>query len=230
MKKKKKKKAAEATSENAGAGEAEISVEDLVDFSQMEKKEKKKKPEADEKEEGEDVFCSTTGGEEPWLNSSRDYTYQEMLQRVFEILRQNNPELAGDKKKQSVVPPIVHREGTKKTAFSNISDMCKRMHRTPEHLIQFLFAELGTTGSVDANERLVIKGRFQQKQIESVVRRYIMEYVTCKTCKSLETQLSKENRLYFIKCDSCGSTRSVSAIKTGFKAQTEKRARTKAVA
>lgn len=183
VKKKKKKKPIEVVSEQVDLstkqdtpanGEEEISMEDLLDFSQMEKKERRKKGEGDEKEE-DDIFGqeSGTAGEEPWLNSTRDYTYQELLQRVFKILRQNNPELAGDKKKQSVVPPIVHREGTKKTAFVNIAEMCKRMHRSTEHLIQFLFAELGTTGSVDANERLVIKGRFQQKQIESVVRRYI---------------------------------------------------------
>jgi translation initiation factor 2 subunit 2 len=47
------------------------------------------------------------------------------------------------------------------------------MHRTPEHVIQFLFSELGTSGSVDGAKRLVIKGRFQQKQIENVLRRYI---------------------------------------------------------
>lgn len=48
-----------------------------------------------------------------------------------------------------------------------------RLHRQPEHVIQFLFAELGTTGSVDGSQQLVIKGRWQQKQIENVLRRYI---------------------------------------------------------
>ena len=50
------------------------------------------------------------------------------------------------------------------------------MHRQPEHVIQFLFAEMGTTGSVDGAGRLVIKGRFQQKQVENVLRRYIGMY------------------------------------------------------
>ena len=52
------------------------------------------------------------------------------------------------------------------------------------------------------------------------MRRYIHEYVTCKTCKSPDTLLAKENRVWFIACESCGSKRSVSAIKTGFQAQT----------
>ena len=39
--------------------------------------------------------------------------------------------------------------------------------------MQFLFAELGTSGSVDGSRRLIIKGRFVQRQIESVLRSYI---------------------------------------------------------
>lgn len=46
----------------------------------------------------------------------------------------------------------------------------------PEHVIAFLFAEMGTTGSVDGAGRLVIKGKFQQKQIENVLRRYMGKY------------------------------------------------------
>jgi hypothetical protein len=34
-----------------------------------------------------------------------------------------------------------------------------------------------------------------------------VEYVTCKICKSSDTLLGKENRLYFITCEACGSSR-----------------------
>ncbi|KAF9978553.1 hypothetical protein BGZ65_006959 [Modicella reniformis] len=158
-----------------------------------------------------------------WISTNRDYyTYTELLSRVFKILRQSNPELAtaGEKKHYTIVPPSVMRDGNKKTIFANVGDISKRMHRQPEHVIQFLFTELGTSGSIDGSHRLVIKGRFQQNQIEAVLRRYIVEYVTCKTCRSSETLLTKENRLFFLQCESCGSIRTVSAIKSGFQAQT----------
>ncbi|TPX41811.1 hypothetical protein SeMB42_g05272 [Synchytrium endobioticum] len=167
---------------------------------------------------------------ETWLGTERDYTYQELLSRVFRIIRQNNPELAGEKKRYTIAPPQVAREGTKKTVFANVGDIARRMRRTPDHLIQYLFAELGTSGSVDGQERLVIRGKFVQKQIETVLKRYIVEYVTCRNCKSADTSLSKDNRLFFLNCQSCGSTRSVSAIKTGFVAQTTKRAAARAAA
>ena len=94
------------------------------------------------------------------------------------MLHAHNPELAGEKRRFMIVPPQISREGTKKTMFANITDICRRMHRQPEHVIQFLYAELGNTGAVDGNQRLVMKGRFTQKQIENVLRKYIGEFRT----------------------------------------------------
>jgi translation initiation factor 2 subunit 2 len=90
-------------------------------------------------------------------------------------LRAQNPALSGDKKKYTIVPPVVQRDGSKKTMFANVVDICKRMRRQPDHVIQFLFSELGTVGSLDGSQRLIIKGRFQPVQIEKVLRHYIGE-------------------------------------------------------
>lgn len=166
--------------------------------------------------------------------STVDLTYPLLLTRFFTLLRSQHPDLAGDgRRSYKIPPPQVLREGNKKTIFANISDICKRMKRFDEHVTQFLFAELGTSGSVDGSKRLVIRGKFQQKQLENVLRRYIctiplvtrkldtkalteiaaVEYVTCRTCKSPDTDLKKgENRLFFVTCNSCGSRRSVASV------------------
>ncbi|KAL7424865.1 translation initiation factor eIF-2 beta subunit [Cryptotrichosporon argae] len=180
---------------------------------------------------GEDVFkasgegASETGGLDAWVVENRDPTYPELLQRFFTLLHLNNPELAGEKRRFVIVPPQVAREGTKKTMFANFIDITRRLHRQPEHVLMFLYAELGTQGSMDGAQRLVLRGRYTQKQIENVLRKYITEYVSCKICKSPDTLLGKENRLYFLTCESCGSRRSVSAIKSGFQAQIGRRVR-----
>jgi len=193
-------------------------------------------PEYGEEELGDDPFAvddvapvavGINTGKEPWIGSERDYKYTELLGRFFTALHAANPALASSlTKRNTVTPPQILREGTKRTVFANITDICRRMHRQPEHVIAFMLAEMGTTGSVDGGGRLVIKGRFMQKQVENVLRRYIMEYVTCKTCKSFDTILTKENRIYFMTCESCGSRRSVSAIKSGFQAQVGRRKKT----
>jgi len=98
----------------------------------------------------------------------------QLLHRFYASLHASNPSLlTSTGKRYTIAPPSIHREGNKKSIFANVTDICKRMHRQPEHVIQFLFAEMGTTGSVDGAGRLVIKGRFQQKQVENVLRRYI---------------------------------------------------------
>ena len=58
------------------------------------------------------------------------------------------------------------------------------------------------------------------KQIESLLKKYIVEYVTCHMCRSPGTVLSRDSvtRLYFVKCETCKSTRSVAPIKAGFHA------------
>ncbi|KAG5838966.1 hypothetical protein ANANG_G00229360 [Anguilla anguilla] len=175
------------------------------------------------------TFSTQTGP--AWAGSERDYTYEELLNRAFNIMREKNPDMvAGEKRKFVMKPPQVVRVGTKKTSFVNFTDICKLLHRQPKHLLAFLLAELGTSGSIDGNNQLVIKGRFQQKQIENVLRRYIKEYVTCHTCRSPETILQKDTRLYFLQCETCHSRCSVASIKTGFQAVTGKRAQLRAKA
>ncbi|PTB74480.1 hypothetical protein M440DRAFT_1464490 [Trichoderma longibrachiatum ATCC 18648] len=164
-----------------------------------------------------------SAAEEPKETAQSHTPRTPPLSAALEAFANPDHSLSGTKS-YKIPPPQCMREGNRKTVFANIADICKRMKRTEEHVTAYLFAELGTNGSVDGSRRLVIKGRFQQKQIENVVRKYIIEYVTCKTCKSPDTELNKgENRLYFITCNNCGSRRSVTAIKTGFSAQIGKR-------
>lgn len=209
----------------------EVAVDDTfdldMDFSKTKKKKKKKK-DLDElvaEEERKEIEDKENEETSLWFGSDRDYTYDELLVRVFNIMREKNPDMVAGKKQKFVMrPPQVVRIGTKKTSFANFTEICKTLHRLPKHLLDFLLAELGTSGSVDGNSQLIIKGRFQQKQIENVLRRYIKEYVTCHTCRSPDTILQKDTRLFFLQCETCGSRCSVASIKSGFQAVTGKRA------
>jgi len=226
-KKKKKKKPAlnmkdleEALPDDKAEDNDEV---DLESFG--EKKKKKKRPKKkdddddDENKENEDDSNEATA----W-GQDRDYTYDELLQRVYNIIKDKNPDsVMGEKKKFVMRPPQVVKVGAKKTAFVNFTEIAKMLHRQPKHLLAFLFAELGTTGAIDGNNQLVMKGKFQQKHIENVLRRYIKEYVTCHTCRSPDTILNKETRLFFLQCMTCHSRCSVQTIKTGFQAVTGKR-------
>jgi len=194
------------------------------------KKKKKRKPVGVEDETAPDG-SEMVDGTEPGGSVEPDYTYDELLSRVFNIMLEKNPDMiSGEKKKFVMKPPQAARVGTKKTAFVNFAEICRLLKRQPKHLLAFLLAELGTSGSLDGNNQLIIKGKFNQKQLENVLRKYIKEYVTCHTCKSADTLLQKDTRLFFLQCETCGSRCSVTSIKSGFQAITTKRAQTRRAA
>lgn len=197
--KKKKSKKPKADDEAVDDG-AEAPADGGLDLS-MKKKKKKKVP-----KEGEDDFAAKlaaldiekdegeaeSAGTEPktvnvgdmekgtgiWQHDeTKPIGYEHLLHRFFSLLAQKNPDHASSgSRSYKIPPPQCLREGNKKTIFANINEICKRMKRTDEHVTSYLFAELGTSGSVDGSKRLVIKGRFQQKQIENVLRRYISRF------------------------------------------------------
>ncbi|XP_021807596.1 eukaryotic translation initiation factor 2 subunit beta-like [Prunus avium] len=185
-------------------------VSDITPFDPTKKKKKKKVV-------IQDTVDDYGAPSYPWEGN----TYEELLDRVFNILRdrENNLELAGDRRGIVLRPPQVLREGTNKTVFVNFIDECKMMRREPNHVMNFLLTELGTSGSLDGQQRLVVKGRFAPNNFQGILRRYVIRYVNCNGCKSPDTMLSKKNRLLSLNCEKCGSERSVAQIKAGFQAR-----------
>ena len=179
----------------------------MFDLSKMKKKKKKKKVQEEETAKTDSKYAN--------------YTYDELLDRVAKIIQEKNPEL-GEKRRHTMKPPQLMRIGTKKTLWVNYAEICKAMNRSPEHVFQYFMAELGTDGSIDGTQRLIIKGKYMPKYIESLLRKYIVEYVTCQMCRSPQTSLTRDpvSRLYFLHCQNCGSSRSVTPIRAGFHAQT----------
>lgn len=152
-------------------------------------------------------------------DTKANYSYADLLDRVVDLLHANNPDLV-EKKRTRIKPPQLQMIGSRKTLWVNFQEICSMMQRDPQHVYSFLMAELGTEGSIDGNERLIIRGRYLPKYIESLLRKYVIEYVTCEMCRSPNTDLIKDqgSRLYFCNCRDCGSKRSVATVRTGYHA------------
>lgn len=134
----------------------------------------------------------------PMRDDDDDYTYQELLHRCHTI---------PTTKTILRVPIVVVR--SKMTSFVNFEETHEKLHRQPEHLKNFLCTELSTTGSIDENGQLMVKGRFKSENFQKLLRVYVEQYILCATCKSSNTTLSKENRLQMLQCHSCGSKRCI---------------------
>ncbi|CAE7871391.1 eif-2beta [Symbiodinium sp. KB8] len=152
-------------------------------------------------------------------DGEEDPTYEAMLDRLYEKLNEFNPELATRTKKQ-LKPPEVSSIGSTRTAWTNFQACCEDMGRSLQHVSQFFLAELNTTGDTDGQNRLVLRGRYKPRMFESLMAKYIMEYVKCEMCSSLNTELTRDalTRLYFMSCHVCGSRRSVANIQSFYHA------------
>ena len=218
------------------ADEEEADVSAMLDLSSKKKKKKKKKK-TESNKDGESGGGGVGGADlcaqqallaeldaaqeftEDTFDRKAEYTYDEMLDLVVNLLQTNNPTLI-EKKKRNIKPPQMQMLTSKKTMWVNFQEICSMMERSPEHVMAFFFAELGTDGNMDGNQRLIIRGKYVPKYIEFLLRKYVVEYVTCEMCRSPDTELDKSSatRLYFLKCSNCGSERSVAPIRSGYHA------------
>merc|ERR1711991_488849 len=187
-----------------------------LDMDLPDKKAKKKK----RKHKSKDKASAAVGAIPA---DGEDWTYDQLLTRVFETIHAANPDHDNASTTVELEAPALVRVGTKKTGIVNFKEICEAMNRPLDHVLSFVLAELGTTGTFAADHRLTLKGRFQNRHIENVLRHYVSNYLICQNCHSPNTVLTKENRLQFVVCQTCKSSRSVAAVDRGYQAQIGRR-------
>lgn len=183
----------------------------------MFKAKKKKKPKHNSEEQLAKIKL-----EDPLQEGECNETYDEMLDRIYRLMGHTKT-AASESFHLRLKRPRVERIGSKRTGWANFSKTAETLNRTAEHMASFVEAEFGTEVSQSASGVLVIKGRFGSEHIESLLRKYVEQYVTCRTCIGMDTTLFRDpqTRLIFLRCNVCQSTSSVGAIQKGFKATTK---------
>merc|ERR1712151_1237788 len=147
------------------------------------------------------------------------YSYETLLQRLYD---RANPSL-GNVDKYAMKPPQIVRVGSRKVGWVNFSEICQMGKRPVDHVMQFVLAEFGTEGSTSQDGQLILKGRYQDRHAESLLRKYIKEFVKCEMCKRCtNTTLDRDqsSRLWFVTCADCGARRAATSIKSGYHAVT----------
>ncbi|EAS05981.2 domain found in IF2B/IF5 protein (macronuclear) [Tetrahymena thermophila SB210] len=204
--------------------DAKIKDIQVLDFGNMKKKTKKPAATAS-KTENDDANKAQGEKKDSQVDSSKNQEipvekkdfepqYYQLLDRINDILKRNNPSLQEGKTKISIKTPQIEKMG-KKTAWLNFMDIVNKMKRDPQHVQQFVVTELGTEGTIANNQLILKSSKFNDKHFESIIKKYIAEYVQCSLCKSPNTKLTKDTntRLFMIECDQCKSSRSVATIK-----------------
>lgn len=98
------------------------------------------------------------------------------------------------------------------TIIRNFSEYCDRIRREDKLCMRYLLKELGAAGSINENGQLLIQGKFSSQIINTLMDRFLKTYVQCSTCKSYDTILVKEGKIWYIQCLACGAKTSVKPL------------------
>jgi translation initiation factor 2 subunit 2 len=152
-----------------------------------------------------------------------DYKYADLLRRLKHLQHPNGEDEESVEAKRKLPAIMLAKIGTKKTMFATFPQTCDQMQRDIQHVMSYFLAELACDGSLDSQNRLVLKRRCLPQEIEGVLRKYVESYVQCRTCKKPDTVLTRDSttRLQFLECSRCHSKTSVAPIQKGFHATTK---------
>jgi len=94
------------------------------------------------------------------------------------------------------------------------------MNRDVMHVQHYISTEFNTDCAIGGDNQLIMRGRFTVSDIEKTLKKYIIEYVQCNSCKSTNTTLNKDpsTRSYYKNCNACESRKTVQTIKSGYHA------------
>lgn len=135
------------------------------------------------------------------------YDYENLLFRLQQIKTTD-----GIKTKNSL-PPIQVTKKNKTSIIVNFQTYGDLLKRPLEHISHFYKEETGLCNSINIHNQLIIQGNLGEVQCENILRNYIKGFVLCKQCKSIDTQLLKENGLTFLICQKCSAKSSMGKIK-----------------
>lgn len=78
--------------------------------------------------------------------------------------------------------------------------------------MRYLLKELAAAGSISENGQLMIQGKFSNAIVNTFMDRFLKTYVQCSTCKSLDTVLVKDKKIWYIQCLACGAKNPVKPL------------------
>ncbi|WP_280536410.1 translation initiation factor IF-2 subunit beta [Halopenitus sp. POP-27] len=126
--------------------------------------------------------------------------YDDQLDRAIE----ETSDIQGEDGRFEVPDPEVRSEGHA-TVVENFQDIADRVDRDPDHVLQFLQGELGTSAGIDERGRARLTGDFRTDRIAAALDDYAEAFVVCPECGLPDTRLVTEEGTTRIACDACGA-------------------------
>lgn len=175
-------------------------LNEIYDLSKKKKKTKNNFEKKKESEKEDKLYNKI-------YNDNNLYNYYYLLNRFYQM---NNLKQNFNGNVVKVKSPIIVKISIRKIAWTNFTDVCESINRKNEYIYKYTLNELNANGSINEKNHFIIKGNFNQKNIENILKKYILNNVRCINCLSLDTTLNKDlGRIHVMKCNMCKSTKNI---------------------
>jgi translation initiation factor 2 subunit 2 len=131
------------------------------------------------------------------------YDYDELLKRA----RSQIPEVAV-KKERLELPRLRMSVIGMRTIIYNFKEIADALNRDPQHIMKFLTGEMATAATSQEG-RVIFQGKFNADTLNTLLQRYVENFIVCPVCKRPDTRLVREKRLSFLVCEACGAKSSI---------------------
>jgi len=131
------------------------------------------------------------------------YNYDNLLKRA----RSQIPEVA-TKQERLELPRLRMSVTGMRTIIYNFKEIADALNRDPQHIVKFLTSEMATAATSQEG-RVIFQGKFNADTLNTLLQRYMENFVVCPVCKRPDTKIVKERRLSFMVCEACGAKSSV---------------------
>lgn len=98
-----------------------------------------------------------------------------------------------------------------RTILRNFKAIASALNRDQDHLVKYLLRELGVAGNIDGHQA-VFQGKFAKSVVDERIKRYVNEFVLCRECGGPDTKLTRQERVYVLKCEACGARAAVRSV------------------
>ncbi len=130
---------------------------------------------------------------------------------LFERARKQLPEKVFEQSRFEI-PTIQSVIEGNKTFIINIREVLERINRKENHFLKFMAGKLAASVTMEG-ARAVFAGKHAKVTLQTLLERYVKEYVICAECGKPDTQLVVETRILRKRCDACGATMSVKPLR-----------------
>lgn len=135
------------------------------------------------------------------------YNYDQLLDNLYAKLPKKN--LSTGERFECPVVEVLNQGNN--TIVKNFDGTCAKLRRTPQEVAKYLFKELAVPGEAQQGGRLLLHGKFRDRQVNEKLSHYCKTRVICSQCGKPDTHLEAtgDRHVRILKCEACGAANNV---------------------